>query len=378
MAANNNRKRISQDSHFMAATDPHLFARKTAVRGCTGEGKERILCCPHMFRLACATKSAGDDPKSAPRAAIVTSTGPRLWRHALIAVLALGTALAHADEPKAIPLWPGKVPGETAALPRESDVTKPADERIAGRPVIRLGNVSLPTLTIYRPDPAKDTGAAVLVCPGGGYYILAIDLEGTEVCAWLNSIGVTGVLLKYRVPHREGLPPYLPALQDAQRALGLIRTQAPALGIDPQRIGVLGFSAGAHLSATLSTHDSSRVYPAIDASDQVSSRPDFCVLIYPAYLTDPNHRDKLASELAFGGMNPPPTFIAQTQDDSDYVESALVYYQALKNAHVPAEMHLYSTGGHGYGLRRTAATVTTWPDRVEDWMRASGWLTRSK
>jgi acetyl esterase/lipase len=278
----------------------------------------------------------------------------------------------------AAPLWPGLVPGELKVLPPESDVTKPSDELIAGRPVIRLGNVSQPTLTIYRPDPAKDTGAAVLVCPGGGYYILAIDLEGTEVCAWLNTIGVTGVLLKYRVPRRDGLPHFLPALQDAQRAMGLLRAQAPALGIDPQRIGVLGFSAGAHLAATLSHHESTRTYPDIDAADQVSSHPDFCVLIYPAYLTDPNQRDKLAPELVLGGMNPPPTFIAQAQDDSSYVDSSLVYYRALKNANIPAELHLYPSGGHGYGLRRTEVTVTTWPDRVEDWMRSAGWLNCSK
>ncbi len=302
----------------------------------------------------------------------------RSWRHVLIAVLALGTSLARADESKAIPLWPGPAPGETVGLPPEIDITKPTDDLIAGRPVLRLGNVTTPTMTIYRPDPAKDTGAAVLVCPGGGYYILAIDLEGTEVCAWLNSIGVTGVLLKYRVPRRAGLPHYWPALQDAQRALGLIRAQAPVLGIDPRRIGVLGFSAGAHLSATLSNHPSARTYPAIDAADQANSRPDFCVLVYPAYLTDEKQRDTVAPELMGGGMPPPPTFIAQAQDDSDYVESSLVYYRALKNAGVPAELHLYPSGGHGYGLRRTAATVTTWPDRVADWMRAAGWLNRSK
>jgi acetyl esterase/lipase len=276
--------------------------------------------------------------------------------------------------PKEIPLWPGKAPGETAALPPEADTTKPDGELIAGRRVIRLGNISTPTMTIYRPDPVKDTGAAMLVCPGGGYFILAMDLEGTEVCEWLNSIGVTGILLKYRVPQRAGLPQYVPPLQDAQRALGLVRSRAKELGIDPNRIGVLGFSAGGHLSATLSNNHDTRSYPVVDAADQVSCRPDFCVLIYPGSLTVAEKRDSVAPELPVSATNTPPTFIAMTEDDFVRVETGLHYYLALKNAKVPAEMHLYPKGGHGYGLRRTEMMVTTWPDRVADWMKASGWL----
>ena len=280
-----------------------------------------------------------------------------------------------AAEPKEISLWPGAAPGETAALPPEADTTTPAGDLIAGRRVIRLGNVSHPTITIYKPDPAKDTGAAVLVCPGGGYFILAMDLEGTEVCSWLNSIGVTGVLLKYRVPRREGLPPHLPPLQDAQRALGLVRQHAREWGIDPHRIGVLGFSAGGHLSAALSNNHDARTYPAIDAADQESCRPDFCVLIYPGSLTLADQHDALAPEMRVSATNTPPTFIAMTQDDGVRVENGIFYYQALKNASVPAEMHLYPKGGHGYGLRRTEDVVTTWPERVAEWMKASGWLT---
>src|SRR6185312_14319967 len=172
---------------------------------------------------------------------------------------ALGAATPSASlaaESAPILLWSGNAPGETHALPAEADTTKPGDELIAGRRVIRLGNVSDPTITIYQPDPAKNTGAAVLVCPGGGYYILAMDLEGTEVCEWLNSIGVTGVLLKYRVPLGEGKHPRGAPLQDAQRALGLVRHDAAKWGVDPNRIGVLGFSAGGHLAANLSNnHD---------------------------------------------------------------------------------------------------------------------------
>ena len=285
---------------------------------------------------------------------------------------------ASAAGPKETPLWPGRAPGETATLPPEADTTAADGELIAGRRVIRLGNVSTPTIAIYRPDPAKDTGAAVVVCPGGGYYILAMDLEGTEVCEWLNSIGVTGILLKYRVPVREGRPRYAAPLQDAQRALGLVRSQAKELGLDPHRIGVLGFSAGGHLAAALSGSGASRSYALVDAADQVSCRPDFCVLIYPGYLTDKEKNDQLPPELAAGTANMPPTFMAMTEDDFVRVESALGYYLTLKQAKVPVEMHLYPAGGHGYGLRRTALTVTTWPDRVADWMKAAGWLQRAK
>jgi acetyl esterase/lipase len=288
----------------------------------------------------------------------------------------LVSAPAFASAPRTLPLWPDKVPGETVPLPPEADTTKPTDNLIAGRPVIRLGNVSNPTITIYSPDPAKNTGAAVLVCPGGGYYILALDLEGTEVCEWLNSIGVTAVLLKYRVPARPGLPAFVPPLQDAQRALGLVRHQAKELGIDPQRIGVLGFSAGGHLAAMLGNHADTRTYPAVDAADQTSCRPDFVVLVYPGGLALEDKSFALNPELNVSATSTPPTFLAMAEDDPVHVQHALTYYLALQQAKVPVEMHLYPSGGHGYGLRRTAATVTTWPDRVEDWMKAAGWLKR--
>jgi len=303
----------------------------------------------------------------------------KMFPSLLLAALAVGRpghASAAVSDP--ISLWPGKAPGEKADLPPEADTTKPADEFIAGRRVIRLGNVSNPTMTIYRPDPARNTGAAVLVCPGGGYYILAMDLEGTEVCEWLNSVGVTAILLKYRVPHREGLPPYTGPLQDAQRALGLVRHQARELGLNPTRIGVLGFSAGGHLAAALSNNHEVRTYPVVDDADHTSCRPDFCVLIYPGSLAVKEQHDAVSPELAVSETNTPPTFIAMTQDDFVRVETAISYYLALKNAKVPAEMHLYPRGGHGYGLRRTANDVTSWPDRVADWMKTSGWLTPAK
>lgn len=290
-----------------------------------------------------------------------------------VATLAV-TLTTLAAEIKPVALWPGKAPGETKELPPEADMTKPSDKPVGGKTLIRLGNVAHPTLTIYTPASAKNTGVAVLVCPGGGYNILASDLEGTEVCEWLNSIGVTAVLLKYRVPRRAGLEKHAAPLQDAQRAMGLVRQRAAALGIDPQRIGVLGFSAGGHLAAALSNNHMTRTYEAIDAADQVSCRPDFSVLIYPAYLTVKEKNNAVAPELPVSATNTPPTFIAMAQDDPIRVETALYYYIALKNAKVPAELHQYPKGGHGYGLRRTADDVTTWPDRVGDWLKASGWV----
>jgi acetyl esterase/lipase len=290
------------------------------------------------------------------------------------AVLALFNCPA-VEPAKIIELWPGVAPGDQGDLGQEKDTTKPADNLVAGRALIRLGNVSKPTISVYRPPATNDTGGAVLVCPGGAYRILALDLEGTEVCAWLNSIGVTGVLLKYRVPQRAGLEKHAAALQDAQRAMGLVRQHAKEWTIHPDRIGVLGFSAGGHLAAALSNNYRERAYPSLDDADNVTCRPDFTVLIYPAYLTLKDEGDKLAPEMKVT-TNTPPTFIAITEDDPVRVENALSYTLALKNAKVPVELHVYPTGGHGYGLRRTKETVTTWPDRVADWMRGRGWLER--
>lgn len=268
-----------------------------------------------------------------------------------------------------INLWPTGAPGEKGNLGEEKDTTKPSDNLVAGKPLIRLGNVSKPTISIYKPRTDKDTGAAVLVCPGGGYNILAMDLEGTEVCEALNSIGVTGVLLKYRVPKREGMERFAAPLQDAQRAMGLIRQHAADWKLDPKRIGILGFSAGGHLAAAASCNYERRTYPTIDAADAQSCRPDFAVLIYPAYLTVKTNGDRVAPELPIT-TNTPPTFLAMAADDPVRVENALFYTLALKNASVPVELHIYPKGGHGYGLRRTSEPVTTWPDRVTDWLRS--------
>jgi acetyl esterase/lipase len=281
------------------------------------------------------------------------------------------TAHVSAAEPiKPIPLWPGRAPGETNTVSTEHDTSKPGVGLIAGKPLIRLGNVSEPSITIYRPEAAKDTGAAVVICPGGGYSILAYDLEGTEVCDWLNSIGVTGVLLKYRVPKRENGP-----LQDAQRALGLVRHRAKELGLNPQRIGVLGFSAGGHLCAELCANYSERAYPVVDEADAAGCRPDFQILIYPGGLVPKDESWKLAPRIGVT-TNTPPTFITMAADDPVRLENALAYALALKQSKVPVELHVYPTGGHGYGLRRTKEPVTGWPDLVANWMRGRGWLER--
>lgn len=266
-----------------------------------------------------------------------------------------------------VPIWPAGVPDAKPTAGPEADLTTSKDALVAGKPVIRLGNVATPTMTVYSPK-GHNTGAAVVVFPGGGYRILAIDLEGTEVCDWFTSNGISCVLLKYRVPDSGPYPKSAAALEDAQRTLGLVRLHAAEWHIDPHRIGVLGFSAGAHLAAALSTHFDHRLYQPVDAADQLSCRPDFTVLLYPAYLVLPNQNFAPNPDIQVTSETP-PTFLLQTEDDRvAHVESSLTYYAALKRANVPAEMHLYTKGVHGYGLRRTALPVTGWPQLLEIWL----------
>jgi len=265
-------------------------------------------------------------------------------------------------------LWPHGVPGAVTKLGPELDTTKPSDDLIAGKPVVRLGNVSEPTLTFY-PAKGQNSGATVVVFPGGAYQILAMDLEGTEVCDWLTSIGVNCALLKYRVPDSGPYPEHANALQDAQRALRMVRARATEWHIDPTRVGVLGFSAGGHLAATLGSQFDQHLYESVDAADKLSCRPDFTVLIYPAYLADDKNHFAL-NPIVRTTAKTPPTFIVQTEDDPIHVENATVYYRALKDANIPAELHVYAEGGHGYGLRRTQLPVTGWPNLVEAWLRS--------
>jgi acetyl esterase/lipase len=275
-----------------------------------------------------------------------------------------------------INVWPRGAPGAQPAPASETDTTTTTDHMVAGRPVIRLGNVSVPTLTLYSPKGAN-TGAAVVVFPGGAYRIVAIDLEGTEVCDWLNSIGVSCVLLKYRVPDSGPYPKSSAALQDAQRSLGIVRSHAAEWHIDPNRIGVLGFSAGAHLAAALSTHFDQRLYDPIDDADKLSCRPDFAVIVYPGYLAPADQNFAPNPDIHVTDKTP-PTFIVQAEDDPAHVENATVYFLAVKNAKVPAELHIYAQGGHGYGLRRTAFPVSTWPQSAETWLRNTQILPTSR
>ena len=291
----------------------------------------------------------------------VTGFGfPRAMKFLALMLLVPVLALA---APKEIPLWPKGAPGEKGNIGPEKDMTKPTDGLIAGRPVIRLGNVSEPTITLY---PASKPGPAVVVFPGGGYTILAMDLEGTEVCEWLNSIGITAVLLKYRVPKRENVERYVPPLQDAQRALGMVRQRAKELNIDESRIGVLGFSAGAHLGAALAAQSAKRTYDPIDAADQLNCRPDFLLLIYPGGLV-PRDKNELAPEIQVTS-NSPPAFLVMAHDDPVRPENALLYALAMKKAGVPCELHIYPKGGHGYGLRKSKDAVTGWPTLAATWI----------
>ena len=281
----------------------------------------------------------------------------------LTLVLCLSAA-AFADEPSTLDVWPANPPGGKIA----------AEEQWQGKHVT---NVSKPTLEVLRPEKDKDTGVAVLVCPGGGYKSLMMDYEGEDVARWLNTIGITGIVLKYRVPAPEGTPKYEPALQDAQRSLSLVRSKAKEWGLKEDRIGMLGFSAGGHLTAAASTNFDKRSYEAADDIDKVSCRPDFAVVIYPGGVIEKSADGKTAE-----GLSPeirvsaetPPTFIAQANDDKVNSENAALLYLALKHAKVPAELHIYAKGGHGYGLRRTALPITTWPQAVEVWLHTIGVL----
>ncbi len=282
-----------------------------------------------------------------------------------------------------VPIWPGAVPdAQPVAGP---EITTTNDTLIGGKRVFAVSNVSRPTMTVYSPV-GKNTGAAMVVFPGGGYQILAIDLEGTEVCDWLTSKGITCVLLKYRVPNSgmhwdpkckcQFTPKSPTALEDAQRAVGLVRFHAADWHVDPHKIGVLGFSAGGHLVAAMSTHFKHRLYPAVDAADKETCRPDFAVALYPGHLWIDDKKFELNPDIRTHiTRQTPPTFLLQAEDDDvDNVNQSLVYYIALKNAGVPVEMHLYAQGGHAFGLRRTELPIRAWPQLVETWLGTIGMI----
>jgi len=310
---------------------------------------------------------------------------------AFCAVIALGCAPLWAApwQPSAghtqTRIWPGTPPDDKPMPgPELADrVTKNGVARtIAGKPYSYVINVSDPTMTVYAPS-GKNTGAAVVVFPGGGFEVLVPDLEGTEVCDWLTAKGITCVLLKYRVPSEpydracdcrpDNLTTSTRSLEDAQRTLGLVRLHAKEWHIDPHKIGVLGFSAGGYLAAEAATRYGKRLYAPIDDADKESVRPDFAVLVYPGHL--------VADKAAGLELNPnvpvtsdtPPTFLVQAQDDTtDGVHQVLAYYIAATKVGAPAEMHLYAQGGHAFGLRHTDKPITDWPGLVETWLHTIG------
>ncbi len=266
--------------------------------------------------------------------------------------LAAGVGVTQAADP-VIPVWPaGKIPLKTSDAPEKVNPSK--DD------IIRLTDVNEPSLTVFL---AKDSGTpnpAVMICPGGGYSILAWNHEGTEVAAWLNAQGISAFVLKYRVPKNRDA-----AFCDAQRAMGLIRSKAQSFNIDPNKLGIMGFSAGAHLSVRVSTNFGKRFYEPVDEADAQPSRPDFALIIYPAYLCAEGYK---MSEGLPVTADVPPTFLLQAEDDGHYVDSSLAYFIALKAAKVPAEMHLFPDGGHGYGLRQKGKTTDVWPGLAAAWL----------
>ena len=284
-----------------------------------------------------------------------------------------------------VPIWPGAVPN---AIPHSKPESVGPGEGREWWP--RANDVSRPTMTVYAPK-GRNTGVAVVVFPGGGYKFLAMDLEGTEICDWLTARGITGILLKYRVPgsgpwwddenHRRVYPKVLTALQDAQRTLGLVRQHAEQWHIDPHKVGVIGFSAGGHLVAGVSTHFAQRTYPPVDAADTLSCRPDFAIALYPGHLwmhEDEDHTTRDETDLSLRpdisvSSDTPPTFLLQAEDDHvDGVEHSLAYYVALQKAGVPTEMHLYAQGGHAFGLRPSKLPIAQWPRLVETWLGTIG------
>jgi acetyl esterase/lipase len=260
----------------------------------------------------------------------------------------------NAQKREIIYLWPGKVPGEL------KEKQPPVIDTSKNDKILRFDEVTNPAIEVFLPDKAIKSGSAVIVCPGGGYNILAYDLEGTEIAGWLNKLGFTAFVLQYRIPDKkEG------ALQDVQRAMRILRNNPQKWNIDPEKIGVMGFSAGGSLSARASTLFNKKTYPPVDKSDSLSCRPSFTMLIYPAYL-DQGPGLTLTPELELS-KDVPPIFIFQTADDP-YGNSALVMAGALRNAKLPVELHFLSTGGHGYGLRPGKVAAETWPLLAEKWL----------
>lgn len=298
-------------------------------------------------------------------------------RAALAALLVLAGAQDAA--PPVVDLWPGPVPGDVG-IPgeerfRKLEVNGKAYE-VGGKPTKWITNVTKPTLTIFRPAKEKDTGVSMIICPGGGYHNLGWDVEGEEVAAWLTSIGMTGLLLKYRCPRRKGdvlgEPPLGPMI-DAQRAISLARSKAAEWGIDPAKIGLVGFSAGGHLVGATATNFEKRAYEPVDDADKASCRPDFAVSLYAGYYKVKG-KEELSPTIRTPAGIPPILLLHATDDKVSDPEHSVTMYVAMKRAGAPVEMHLYATGGHGWGVRKVGHPCETWTDRCVDWLRKQGIL----
>ncbi|UCF37138.1 MAG: alpha/beta hydrolase [Acidobacteriota bacterium] len=279
------------------------------------------------------------------------------------------------DSPLILPVWPGAVPGDYGETGPER--IRSAEENPT-QTAIWITNVTRPTISVFLPEESKNTGAAVIICPGGGYWNLAWDLEGEEVAGWLNSIGVAGIVLKYRVPRRPGQPEPEPApgpLLDAQRAVSLVRSRASEWGINSERIGIMGFSAGGHLAVMTATYFDRRSYEPQDAIDETSCRPNFAAAIYPGYLLPEDVDTDVLAPYIRTPEGTPPIFLVHTFDDPESgPQHSLAMYLALKKANVPSELHIYPKGGHGYGVRKTDLPVSNWPDHCAAWLKDLGML----
>jgi acetyl esterase/lipase len=295
-----------------------------------------------------------------------------------IAWLFLACPGMEAEAPFTLPVWPGKVPGDYGTIGAER-VRAPADAPTKDAKWIT--NVTRPTITVFRPANEKNSGAAMVICPGGGYWNLAWDLEGEEVAAWLNTVGMTGIVLKYRVPRRPGQPQRLPApgpLLDAQRAVSLVRSKAKEWDIDPNRIGIVGFSAGGHLAVMTATHFDKRAYEPVDDIDEVSCRPNFAVAVYPGYLVpEDTDTDVLAPYIRIPAGTPPIFLVHASDDPESGPQHSAAMYLALRRAGVTSELHIYADGGHGFGVRKSSKPCSTWPERCVAWLRNQGLLNPS-
>ena len=288
-----------------------------------------------------------------------------------------------AEEPLVLPVWPGETVGDFGTIGPER-VRAPSEAPTKDAKWIT--GVKTPTITLFRPAKEKNNGTTVIICPGGGYWNLAWDLEGEEVAARLNTAGITAVVLKYRVPRRPGQPERLPApgpLLDAQRTVSLVRSRAAEWEINSNRIGIIGFSAGGHLALTTATHFDRRAYEPIDDIDKASCRPDFAGAIYPGYLIEQERpgvevkKDVLAPYMRIP-KDTPPIFLVHASDDSVAgAENCAVMYLALKRAKIPAEVHIYAQGGHGFGVRKSNLPCSTWSDRFIAWLEDQRLLTQS-